>query len=31
MNSDDWLVIGDRVVLLVCCVIILLYVTGVLR
>ena len=31
MNGLDWAVIGDRVVLLICCVAIVLYATGVLQ
>ncbi len=31
MNGLDWAVIGDRVVLLICCVAIVLYACGVIR
>lgn len=31
MNRDDWAVIGDKCVVLFCCVVIVLYVTGVLQ
>lgn len=31
MNDDDWVVIGDKAVLVLCLVVIVLYFTGVLR
>jgi len=31
VSDDDWIVVGDRLVLLTCCIVIVLYATGVLR
>lgn len=31
MNSDDWNVLADRCVLLLCAVVVVLYATGVIR
>lgn len=31
MNSDDWDILGDRIVLILCVVAIVLYACGVLR
>lgn len=31
MDNDDWLVLGDRCVLLVCCVVLVLFIVGVIH